>query len=420
MKKTVLSLALLASTVLFAQKSEVKDAEDALEINDFATAISLLEKAEPLKEELNDKWLSSFYMNKGKAFGLRAFSGTDMTKDFLTSIKAYENAIDLGRDVEEANKAINKLKQDMLKSAINDQKKGDNSLAAKKLYTTYEINKKDTMYLYYAASAAVNAQEYDSALDYYNSLMDLGYKGIRKQFLATNIETGKEEAFQSKNMRDLSIKSGQYTNPKDEVSKSVRGEIAKNITLIYIQQDKTEKALEAVKEAKKENPDDLDIMQAEADLYYRLGDIKKYDVIMKEVVSQDPNNPVLYYNLGVSAEQLGDIKGAKGYYEKAIELDPKMENAYINLATATLAKERDLVEQMNKLGTSPAENKKYQELNKQRKQFYINALPYLEKVIEINPKNIDALRTLKNIYYQLAEDEKAKQMDTKIKEITGE
>ncbi len=420
MKKTVLSLALLASTVLFAQKSEVKDAEDALEINDFATAISLLEKAEPLKEELNDKWLSSFYMNKGKAFGLRAFSGTDMTKDFLTSIKAYENAIDLGRDVEEANKAINKLKQDMLKSAINEQKKGDNSLAAKKLYTTYEINKKDTMYLYYAASAAVNAQEYDSALDYYNSLMDLGYKGIRKQFLATNIETGKEEAFQSKNMRDLSIKSGQYTNPKDEVSKSVRGEIAKNITLIYIQQDKTEKALEAVKEAKKENPDDLDIMQAEADLYYRLGDIKKYDVIMKEVVSQDPNNPVLYYNLGVSAEQLGDIKGAKGYYEKAIELDPKMENAYINLATATLAKERDLVEQMNKLGTSPAENKKYQELNKQRKQFYINALPYLEKVIEINPKNIDALRTLKNIYYQLAEDEKAKQMDTKIKEITGE
>lgn len=420
MKKTVLSLALLVSTVLFAQKSEVKDAESALEMNDFATAINLLEKAEPLKEELNDKWLSSFYMLKGKAYGLRAFVGSDMTKDFLTSIKAYENAIELGRDVEEANKAINKLKQDMLKSAIDDQKSGENSLAAKKLYTTYEINKKDTMYLYYAASAAVNAQEYESALDYYNSLMDLGYKGIRKQFLATNIETGKEEAFQSKNMRDLSIKSGQYTNPKDEVSKSVRGEIAKNITLIYIQQDKTEKALEAVKEAKKENPEDLDIMQAEADLYYRLGDIEKYDMIMKEVVSKDPNNPILYYNLGVSAEQLGDIKGAKDYYEKAIKLDPEMENAYVNLATATLAKERDLVEEMNKLGTSPAENKKYQELNKQRKEFYINALPYLEKVIEINPKNIDALRTLKNIYYQLAEDEKAKQMDVRIKEITGE
>lgn len=417
MKKTVLCLAFLASTAIFAQKSEVKDAEDALEKNDFASAISLLETAESMKSELNEKWLSQLYLLKGKAYRLKAAVSNTPIKDSKTSFESYTKTVEIGRDVEEANKGIVSLKQKMLESAIDDQKNGNNSIAAEKLYSTYKMNEKDTIYLYYAASAAVNAQEYDKSLDYYKKLMDLGYEGIRTDYLATNLETGKEEAFQSKNMRDLSVKSGQYASPKDQVSKSVRGEIAKNMSLIYIQQDKTKEALKAIEEAKKENPEDLQIMQAEADLYYRLGNLEKYSEIMKAVVSKDPDNAVLYFNLGVSAEQLGDLKGARSYYEKAIEIDPEMENAYVNLATATLAKEKSLVEKMNKLGTSPAENKKYQELNKERKKYYIEALPYLEKVIEINPQNLNALTTLKNIYYQIAKDDKAKEMDNKIKAI---
>jgi tetratricopeptide (TPR) repeat protein len=420
MKKTVFSLALLATSLIFAQKSEVKDAEDALEVNDFGTAITLLKKAEPMKSELNDRWLSEFYLLKGKAYKMKAFSGNNTLEDIEIAAKAYNNAIKIGRDVEEANKGLKILKQDLINSAIEDQKKGENLIASDKLYKSYTLNKKDTMYLYYAASAAVQAQKYDKAIDLYNQLMDLGYRGIKTQYIATNVETGKEETFQTKDMRDFSVKSEKYINPKDEVTKSVRGEIAKNMTLIYIQQDETEKALEAIAEAKKESPDDLEILQAEADLYYRLGNIEKYNQIMKQVVNEDPDNPTLYYNLGVSAEQLGDLKGAREYYEKAIELDPKLENAYVNLATATLAKEKELVEQMNKLGTSPADNKKYQELNKKRKKYYSEALPYLEKVVEINPKNLNALRTLMNIYYQLAEDEKAKKINSQIKELTGE
>jgi len=420
MKKTVFSLALLATSLIFAQKSEVKDAEDALEVNDFGTAITLLKKAEPLKSELNNRWLSEFYLLKGKAYEMRAFAGNNTLEDIDIAAKAYNNAIELGRDVDEASKKLKVMKQNLVSSAIKDQNKGENVIASDKLYKSYTLNKEDTMYLYYAASAAVQAQNYDKAINYYSKLMDLGYRGIKTQYIATNVETGKEESFQTQDMRDFSVKSGKYVNPKDEVSKSVRGEIAKNMTLIYIQQDETEKALEAIAEAKKESPEDLEILQAEADLYYRLGNIEKYNQIMKQVVNEDPDNPTLYYNLGVSAEQLGDLKGAREYYEKAIELDPELENAYVNLATATLAKEKELVEQMNKLGTSPAENKKYQELNKKRKKYYREALPYLEKVVEINPKNLDALRTLLNIYYQLAEDEKAKKINSQIKELTGE
>lgn len=418
MKKTIFSLALLATTSLFAQKSEVKDAQDAIENNDYSSAIAYLKTAAQNKSELNSKWLSKFYLAQGKAHSMKAFSGNsnDMLADIDTAVNAYEEVMKLGRDVEDATMAVEELKQNIVNSAINDQKQGENSMAADKLYKVYKMNEEDTMYLYYAASSAVNAQNYDTALDYYNRLMDLGYKGVRTNYIATDIETGENVTFNSKEERDFSVKSDQYTNPKDEVTESVRGEIAKNISLIYIQQEKTEEALEAIEEAKKESPNDIAIIQAEADLHYRLGNLEKYSDLMKLAVEQDPKNANLHYNLGVSAEQLGDIKTAQKYYKQAIELDPEMENAYINMATTTLSKEREIVEEMNSLGTSAADNKKYQKLNEEKKQYYKDALPYLKKAIEINPQNVGAMKTLMNIYYQLGDDDKAEEIKSRIDE----
>ena len=53
---------------------------------------------------------------------------------------------------------------------------------------------------------------------------------------------------------------------------------------------------------------------------------------------------------------------------------------------------------MNKLGNSAAENKKYDALKQKREVLFLEAVPYLEKLISINPKNTDALTTLKNIF----------------------
>lgn len=419
MKKTIFSLALLATTSLFAQKSEIKDAQDAIENEDFSSAISYLKTAKKLKSDLNEKWLSRFYLAQAQSHSMRAFSGNsqDMMSDIDTAVNSYEEVIKLGRDVEDANIGISNLKDNLVNSAIDDQKKGENSLAADKLYKSYQMNEQDTMYLYYAASSAVNARDYDEALTYYKRLMDIEYTGVRTNYIATDVESGEEVTFNSKEERDFSVKSDQYTNPKDDVTESVRGEIAKNISLIYIQQEKTDEALIAIEEAKKENPNDIAIIQAEADLHYRLGNLEKYSELMKKAVEQDPDNADLLYNLGVSAEQLGDVKTAQKYYKQAIELNPEMENAYINMATTTLSKEREIVEEMNSLGTSKADNKKYQKLNEEKKQYYSDALPYLEKAIEINPQNIGAMQTLMNIYFQLGKDEKAEEIKSRIDEI---
>jgi tetratricopeptide (TPR) repeat protein len=334
-----------------------------------------------------------------------------------TALKSVESVLAMENDNEEALAYQNKLRQTMVQTAIDGQNNGDFDIAEKLLYKTYELDRNDTVMLYYAASAAVNGKIYDKALTHYQSLLDMGFDGSTEQFIAINIETGEEEIFESKNMRDISIKTGEFKNPGIKKTPPLTGEIAKNITLIYIQEDQPDKALEAIKKAKEENPEDVSLLQAEADLYYRTGKIDKYDEVMKQVVKMDPENPSLYYNLGVASEQLGDKKSAKEYYLQAIELDSGMVNAYINLAALTLSKERDIVEEMNSLGNSRADNKKYQELNKEKKQFYKDALPYLEKASELDPKNMSALQTKLNIYYQLEMNEKAKALQEKINSL---
>jgi len=271
--------------------------------------------------------------------------------------------------------------------------------------------------MYYAASNAVNAKDYDKALEYYKELKDVGFTGEETIYTAVNKETGEEERMASKEQRDLFVKSGNYINPQDKVSESKKGEIAKNIALIYIEKGEDEKAIAAIEDAKAENPNDVSLMQAEADMYYRMDDMAKYREIMEKIVEQNPDDAVLYYNLGVSAAQMGENDRAVDYYKRAIELDPSMHNARINMAFVILSKEQPIVEEMNSLGMSKADQKKYEELAEERQQLYRDALPHLEKVMENDPTNIEAARTMMNIYYQLNETENAEEMKAKIAEL---
>lgn len=420
MKKSILAIALLGlSSVAFSQKGEVRKADRALDDKDFSEAISLLNEAEAagILDE-NDKWKERYYLAKGKAYGLKATAEpSNFMEDINTSIDALNQVLEMDSDNEEAKQGISQMRRGMIEVAIKNQEQENFDTAEQLLHKAYEMNTADTTMLYYAASAAVNGQMYDKALKHYEKLLDMNFDGSSVQYVAINKESGEEEAFQNKDMRDIALKSGDYTNPDQKKTPSLTGEIAKNITLIYIQKDESEKALKAIEKAKEENPEDIDLMQAEADLYYRLGKTDKYNEVMKEVVKLDPKNSSLYYNLGVGSEQLGDLEGARKYYKKAIELNPEMTDAYVNMASITLAKEKEIVEEMNKLGNSPADNKKYQELNKEKKKYYIQALPYLEKATKLDPNNMGALQTMLNIYYQLGEDEKAKETKAKIDKL---
>lgn len=414
MKTRILTAALAMFTVVgFAQKKEIRRASKAVEKGEYQEAKNYLNEAEAKLAEADNDEKADYYLYKG--YALIGTGENVPTADLMAAADAFKQAQELGH--EEAQQGLVAASNALVNSAIADQNEQDFGQAADKLFTSYQLNKADTVYLYYAASNAVNARDYDKALEYYEELRDLGFTGEQTVYTAVNKETGEREQMASKEQRDLFIQSGTYTDPQDEVAESKKGEIAKNIALIYIEKGEDEKAITAMEEAKQENPDDVNLLQAEADMYYRMGDKEKYREIMEEIVAQSPDDPVLYYNLGVSAAETGQNEQAIDYYEKALELDPSMDNARINIAYIILSQEQPIVEEMNSLGMSKEDTEKYDELAAERQELYRKALPHLEAVLERDQANVEAARTMMNIYYQLNEPEKAEEMKEKVAEI---
>ena len=72
---------------------------------------------------------------------------------------------------------------------------------------------------------------------------------------------------------------------------------------------------------------------------------------------------------------------------------------------------------MNELGMSDADQKKYEKLKEKKKKYYKEALPYLKEAIKLEPKNVGAIQTLMNIYYQLGESKKAEEFRKKLEKI---
>jgi tetratricopeptide (TPR) repeat protein len=194
-------------------------------------------------------------------------------------------------------------------------------------------------------------------------------------------------------------------------------EIIKNIALIYVQQGKTDMAFDAIKEAREVNPTDVGLILTEADLYIKLGDRTRFAELMKEAIAQDPNNSLLYFNLGVINADQGNRDEARSYYERTIELDPNYEATYLNLAALILDGESAIVDQMNALGTSRADNIKYDKLKDEREALFLEAVPVLEKLIAINPTHTEALSTLKNIYGTIGDTANFMKMKEKLESL---
>ncbi|WP_300438047.1 tetratricopeptide repeat protein [Christiangramia sp.] len=410
MKTNILTAAAVSFLTMtaFAQKDQVKNAEDALDDGNYTEAKAQLKVAEANLGELNDKWQENFYLYKGKAYA----GGNPTAEDMKTAAMAFQKAAEMGND--DAQEELAALKNNLIQSAISDQNKQEFASAADKLYTSYELSKQDTIYLYYAANNLVQAQEYGKAAEYLEMLNALDYDGSGKAYTAVNVETGERENLGSKQQMDLMIKTNQYKEPQVENIPSKKGEIAALIARIYINQEDYEKAIAAMDKAKATNPDDLGLLQAEANMYYQMGEKDKAREILEEVASKDPSDPATFNNIALMYAEIDDTEKAIEFYKKALEVDPEFNEARVNMIAAMLSEERGIIDEMNNLGMSKKDNARYDELDAERKELYREVLPYLEKAMEVDPENKDIIRTAMNLYTNLGEEEKADELKAKL------
>ena len=401
MKHIALLTFIIIFNFSFSQKKELRKAQKLYDAGDISGASQLLLENQSILENADKKVKPNYDFLRGKI--------AQNNKDFQNAFDLYVSLKEVVSIKEEVAQQLNLLSADIVNSAIDDNGNGDFKSSTEKLYLAYMIDpEQNADYLYYAASSAVNAEMFDVALNYYIELKDKNYTGVVTKYFVTEVESG-EETEVSESEYNLYKKSKSYENHRQEDTPSRFPEIVKNIALIHAQLGDKDKAMAAVQEARLADPNDLNLILTEANIYIELGEKSKFQDLMNEAIAQDPNNANLYYNLAVVTSDLGEKEAARGYYEKAIELDPAYENAYMNLVALILEQEQEIVEQMNSLGTSAADNAKYDALKTDREELYKECVPILKSLIEIGA-NQDAVKTLMNIYGTLGDNEGFKEM----------
>ncbi|WP_298223110.1 tetratricopeptide repeat protein [Flavobacterium sp.] len=422
-KYVILASALLISVSNFAQKDQIKAAEKSMKNGNSAEAVATLNQAESTIGSATDAEKAQYYFVKGNALADLANKKVDESKNLSAAAKAYQEVLNVekasgkSKYTADAKTALVDMKNKLINAAVDAGTAKNYKVASDLLYQAYELDKTDVEKLYYAANYSVNAQDFDRALALYDDLKKQNYSGEGTSYYAKNAINDQEEFFGSnasaKTDRDTKVRLKLYTNPRDEKVPSKRGEIYKNVALILVQQGKIEEAKKALAEAREANPDDTSITLTEANVYLELNDYATYKKLITDVLAKNPNDADLVYNLGVIAGKTDAVEAEK-YYKRAIEIKPDYTSAYLNLAILKLDADKKIIEEMNKLGTSEKDNKRYEVLKKQRTDMFNGALPYLEKAYELDSKNEDVATTLLNVYGALEMTDKKKALKAKM------
>ncbi len=417
MKRNLLILSvLLISMTVFGQKSELKTAERAIKSNDFAAALIAVNQAEGLIANADQKTKAKFYYLKGKALYKNGANQADIEKigEAFNQLLDFEKETNKMKYTNEIGELLNTLIINTAekasvnyKNAIQTKNLDDYKIAAKGFYQVYVLSPKDTSYLDNAALVYYIAKDYTTSIKIYEKLLDLNYTGIATLYIATNKDDGEEVSFNDKKAMDLQVKLGLVENPKTEIKESRRSIIFKHLAQSHLALDNISKALEIIKEGRKEFPKSYSLLIDEANIYYKKGDNATFKIKLEEAIQLNPTEPTLYYNVGVMNMEQGKIDEAIKFFKKAIELKPDYSDAYNNIGAAIIEKVNPIVEEMNK---SLADFDKYDKLQEQQLEIYKEALPYYEKAYKLNNTSISIVQTLMGLYENLEMTEKFKEI----------
>lgn len=436
-KQIIIASTLLVSVASFSQKDELKAlkklyAKEVLKGEDLVEYKNLVTKVAPLATEEGDKVYAEFYKSMIPILDMNALAQdvtltplqvqmkmtkavtpktiSELSKGLIATLD-YEKKVGKRIQTDEINETITSFKPTLLNYAIylgNEKKQKE---ASEVLYAIYQLDKKDADNLYYAANYAVNGQDYENSLKYYRELKSINYSGEKTLYIAKNKVTGQEENYTKKEDRDNLVKLGTHINPKEEKEPSKKGEITKNIALILVELDRKDEAKAALADARKENPDDVNLITYEADIYLKMNDTESYKRLINEALAKKPNDKILLFNLGVTSGNANQLEEAEKYYKRVIEIDPKYTDAYLNLSDIILKPDSKIVKDMNNLGVSAKDQKQYDVLKAERQKLFNKAMPVLEKAYELDPTNEVVKSNLKSVYSFLELNDKVKAMN---------
>jgi len=387
-RKSILFVGLLfatSSTALFAQSGNVKKAKAAIvkfeELKAAGTAelgkSSLIAAQEAIdaavvhEKTKEDPEAWTYY-----ALVYSNLASLDKSADFATKAQdAIKKATEFDKEKKNAdniNVAGQTLGQFKFNQGVAAWDKQDFKTAYAEFSDALVFLPGDTTLTFYSGLAAVQNKEFDKAIEKYKELVPV-----------------KEYSSHKTIMVDL---------PK-----------------LYLQKGDTTSAITAAAEAVAAYPNDNDAVVQNIELNLITGNEAKIVSDIETQLAKDPQNKSLNYYLGLAYGSAGDSEKALAAYQKALAIDPNYLEANTNAAVVIMNGGRDELMKLNEDKSVPAAdyNKKVDAI----KAKIARAVPYLEKAVELDSKNVDALRNLKNYYDFVNDEAKSAELQAKIEAL---
>ena len=390
----------------------MSDYASSNDINSLKSAKDAIDTAANNPETAND---AKTFMYKGKIYqslfeyNLKEESDklTDITDPNKKMMKGYQNVT--SSELETALQSYLKVQQ----------------LDAKK-YSTELLQKFSECAIHFENKgiAMFNSRNFSAALPLFEKAVE------------TNASLGKTDTININNAAVAAERAGNYEKAKMYYQKQIDLSSAKAMTylLLYnLANAKKDTATAAItlKKGREIFPNDLNLITSEINYYQRKGQINKAIESVKLAINQKPNDPDLqhlianlYDNLANQRNDTGTdtiklanyeelINNAEIHYKKAIELKPSFFDALYNLGVLynncgyAISKGKDATNIMNQ--------EKYAAATAKANEYFSKAASYLEKALEINGNDKGTLLALKQLYERLNQPEKLKMVNEKLK-----
>ncbi|MGB3948932.1 MAG: tetratricopeptide repeat protein, partial [Bacteroidia bacterium] len=304
------------------------------------------------KKAEEDKLMSIADPNK------RAFAALQSTPTTELGI-AYQ-AFKRTKELDVKENYTNELKN-MVNIGINFDNTGRSFYNAKKypqalaaFEGAYNINPNDTTVLYFCATSADLAKDYPKAVTYYTKMLAIKqgqantYTSLMNVYLAMKDTTAGMDI----------LKKGRSSYPNDM-------NLVISETNYFLRVNKSQEALNNLNIAIQAKPTDANLYLVRGNIYDNLAN-------PKDANGKDLEKPADYDNL---------LGLAETDYKKAIELKNDYFDAYYNLGVLYNNHAVELNKQADKL----TDLKKFEVANAKTSAMFMNAMPVLEKALELNP-----------------------------------
>ena len=268
--------------------------------------------------------------------------------------------------------------------------------------------------LFNKAIEEYNSGNYKSSLKHYSTIFEIIPFDTEDQLKRGNItrETILYNSFFSSKKMKNNVKSKELLQKLIDINFNDPA-IFVHMSNIFIEEGKTDKALEYLALGRESFEEDQGLINTEINLYIQLGRTSELIGKLGEAIALDEENELLYFNRGTIYDQEGDIDNAKKDYLTALELNPSAFGANYNLGALYF---NQGVETKNKANAT-SNNSLYKKLNKEADAVFAKALPYLETAHNLNAEDKNTLLSLKQLYYLNGDYGKSEEMKKLIAEL---